>query len=105
MDAVGDDKSCSDCLGDVLNGLGGNDAATARDAVVVSDGGQIVSDGGILCGYRTGPVPVGADAGGPAIQCNPGWTCLSLNGGWACCTVEGSGGSSICDEPFLGGGG
>jgi hypothetical protein len=59
----------------------------------------------VLCGYRTGPIEAGADAGEPAIACMAGWLCVPLGGHWACCTVEGAGGASVCDQPFLNGGG
>jgi hypothetical protein len=55
--------------------------------------------GTVLCGYHTGPIALGTDAGGPALECSPGWECLPLNGAWACCNNGGMP-TSICETPF-----
>ena len=101
-DAPTYDQSCFDptCLEDALDRddsgkrAGGDDAKPEQDVVAISDAS-------VLCGYHSGPLLPGADAGGPALQCAPGWLCVALNGAWACCTVEGTGGVSVCNDPFL----
>jgi hypothetical protein len=60
---------------------------------------------GVLCGYFTGPIEAQVDGGEPAIACMAGWLCVPLGAHWACCTVEGAGGASVCDQPFVDGGG
>jgi hypothetical protein len=107
-------QSCSvdsDCLVDARNGPEGHEGGGAannlemeQDAGANAEAGRdamVPTDGSVLCGYYTGPLARGSDAGGPAIQCDPGWVCVTLNGAWACCTVEGSGGVSTCQQPFL----
>jgi hypothetical protein len=66
-----------------------------------------ISNGTLVCGYHTGPLPAGADAGGPYVVCNAGWMCTNLNGGWACCTIVSAagGGISNCMLPFFKDGG
>jgi hypothetical protein len=62
------------------------------------------SNTGVLCGYHTGPLAPGQDAGGPVMRCNPGWICMMLNAGWACCTPQapGSSGGTFCNQIFPG---
>jgi hypothetical protein len=59
---------------------------------------------GVLCGYHTGPLAPGQDAGGSVMRCDPGWVCLMLNAAWACCTPQGpgSGGGAFCNQFFPG---
>lgn len=92
------DVTCSfgsDCA-ESADGGGDRDAI---DAQRVGEGGASEP---VLCSYRKGPLDAGTDAaGGPALLCMPGWLCVPLSGAWACCTAQGSGGTSICDQPFL----
>lgn len=87
----------SACAADALTGAEGPGTVAGQDAASVSNAA--------ICGYYSGPLEAGVDAGGPAIQCNPGWECLPLNGRWACCTVPGVGGLSSCIQPFISDGG
>jgi hypothetical protein len=90
------------------------DVLSGTDAPIISEGpdgvaqdASAISDGSLVCGYHTGPLAPGADAGGPSVVCSAGWMCTNLNGGWACCTIVSSagGGLSNCILPFFTDGG
>jgi hypothetical protein len=97
--------SCSANCPDVLNGTDASSASEGPDGI--TQDAATISDGSLVCGYHTGPLPPGADAGGPSVVCSAGWMCTNLNGGWACCTIVSSagGGLSNCVLPFFTGGG
>lgn len=103
-EASGHGPSCPlhvDCDGGAESGSSDRNGGSLTVAETAGDG-AIALDGGVLCGYYTGPIAQGSDAGGPAIPCYAGWACVNLNGGWACCTP---GRASLCNLPLLPDGG
>lgn len=91
-DSSEEDELCSVGSGCIEGGFPASedsDARVSRDAT----GG---SHAGMLCGYQTGPIMPGQDAGGRIVNCPANWLCVNVDKGWACCTIEGTGGVSLC---------
>ena len=65
-----DAGSCSANCPDVLNGP---DAPGSSEGPGVTQDAAAISDGSLVCGYHTGPLAPGADAGGPSVVCSAGW--------------------------------
>jgi hypothetical protein len=97
-DASSYDQACSESS-ECDTGAGNQSPPGDEDAAAFMEA-TAAFDAGVLCGYHTGPVRPGQDAGGPAMRCTPSFVCVNLDKGWACCSVEGGGGVSLC-LPFL----